>query len=113
MVKIVDRVDGNDPRTADMTGYHRPGYLEQICPGIGDGVHPIHLREDAVGFLNDIVGFQSAQWPTRKPAAQSRLMRQDIAQQPARSFPVRSAHPSSATVYYDEVSIPGVARGKM
>ena len=47
MVKIVDRMNRNDPRTADMAGYHRPGYLEQIGAGVGDGVGVLDDEDDA------------------------------------------------------------------
>lgn len=92
-LEIIDRVDRDDPRAANMASDDRARDLEQIGARIIYGVDGLELGEDRIGFLDDVVSVEPRQRAPHKPAAKRRLVRQDIAQQPVCSFPVDAVHP--------------------
>ncbi|AHE53588.1 hypothetical protein A7Q26_04970 [Sphingobium sp. TCM1] len=87
-LQIVDGLDRHDLRAPDVTYDQRAGNLEQIGLGKADRIDRVHFCEDRVGFLDDVIDIDADHSASDKPAAQRRLMRQNMPQEPARSLPI-------------------------
>jgi hypothetical protein len=84
LLKLFQSLERHDPRPSNMGRHERSRGLEQVGLGVTDVVHTIPHRQKAVGLLDHIVRVETVHSATQQPGAQSRFMRQDLPQQPAR-----------------------------
>lgn len=61
LLQIFDSVYRYNSRTTDMTCNDRAGHLKKVSPRVDDGIDALHLGQNRIGLLNDIIRIDTRQ----------------------------------------------------